>query len=76
MINGDNIKGFWKRLLYFPQCIIAAMKGSHKDLDIVSIKLKEIDFSVGTPARNLSNMFWETLDWKNLTYQLKVNHPM
>jgi hypothetical protein len=70
MINGDNIKGFWDRLLYFPQCIIAAMKGSRKNLDIVSIKLKEIDFSSGSPVRNLSNMFWETLDWKNLTYQL------
>ena len=70
MINGDNIKGFWHRFLYFPQCILAAMKGNSKNLDVVNIKLKYTNLPLETPVRNINNMFWETLNWKHLTRQL------
>ena len=39
MINGDEVKGFWNRILYFPQCLLAGLKGNSKSAIINKIAL-------------------------------------
>ena len=70
MINGDNLQNLWHKILYFPQCILSSFKGTKHNLDISRLKLKIINFSTGTPSRILCNMFWETIDYENLSNQL------
>ena len=76
VINGDGINGIWQRIFYFPQCILSSMRGQTKGLIIrkVSLKIEALE-NTGTPDRRLSNMFWETLNWKVLAEHLgnKVN---
>lgn len=75
MINGDNVKGIWDRLAYFPQCLIAAIKGSSRGLKVMTLDLETIDdISLGySPSRQLSNMFWEIIDWDSVRINLEDN---
>ena len=43
MINGDNVKGIWDRIAYFPQCLIAAIKGSSRGLKVMTLDLETIE---------------------------------
>ena len=72
MINGDEVKGFWNRILYFPQCLLAGLKGNSKSAIINKIALvtPKDEALVGSPPRRLSNMFWASIDWQALSRQL------
>lgn len=73
MINGDDVNGIWNRIAYFPQCISAATKGNARYAEQINLELEIIEnqFLLGSPSRQLSHMFWETIDWEKLSYSLK-----
>jgi hypothetical protein len=77
MINGDNPKSSWEKIVYFYQCIKYGTKGNARSARIKRVRLKQYEGheDVGTPSRKLSNLFWASLNWKSLTGQLnsKVN---
>ena len=71
MINGDNISGKLNKFLYFKQCLINHKKGTTENIKIKKISLNNnINNFEGSPARILSNLFWSTIDWSNLTEEL------
>ena len=71
MINGDNISGKLNKFLYFKQFLINHKKGTTKNIKIKKISLNNsINNFEGSPARILSNLFWSTIDWSNLTKEL------
>jgi len=74
MINGDNINGVWERVAYFAQSLIKTSKGSTKNTNVLELNLEVVDdYVLSSPTRNLSNMFWETVDWNRLSAVLGGN---
>ena len=72
MINGDKNLGILEKIFFFPQCITNGWKGTVKNLLVKKVKLTsyEIIHGFGSPSRRLSNMFWDTVNWKNLSDKL------
>lgn len=72
MINGDNIKGFRERVVYFAQCIINHYRGSKNSIDIkkVTLDLAKVHNFKGSPSRILCNLFWDTVDWFSISKSL------
>jgi hypothetical protein len=77
LINGDNITGIKNKILYFSQCYFNHKRGSSFELKIKNINLKKNNYKeyLGTPGRRLSDMFWCSLNWKNISNELnnKIN---
>ena len=73
MINGDNVQGFYNRVFYFYQCFKNHKIGTLNNLEILKVKLDvdKLELTHGSPARRLSNLFWESLNWKNISIQLE-----
>ena len=74
-INGDNINGFLKRIIYFIQCISDHGKGSNHSCDIYNptLSISNIDTFGKTPSRILCDYFWNSINFENLKIQLNSN---
>ena len=72
MINGDNIKGFWERVVYFAQCIINHYRGSKNSINIKKVTLDpaKVHNFKGAPSRILCGLFWGTVDWSSISKSL------
>lgn len=73
-INGDNANSFFSKIWYFPQCLIKSFQGNKSKLVVKKIILKpNISNSIsGSPGRILSNIFWNTINWKYLSIKFII----
>jgi len=70
MINGDNVAGIWKRLAYFPQCLMNHMRGESSAVAIRQVELKQANlgkFGRGSPSRIVCNMLWSEIDFRAIS---------
>ncbi len=71
-LNGDNIKGIRNKFLYFKQCLKNHNTGDEKKGKILKVQLftKNIKTIRKSPSRILCDAFWNTLDWKKISFEL------
>ncbi len=73
MINGDTVKTFWKKILYFQQCISNwKVKGLKKKITILRVTLDEskIKNLYGSPARIINDLFWHCINYNTIKKSL------
>ena len=72
-INGDKIKGFINRILYFYQCLSDQQSGGNKYVKINNPTLSTSDIKTfgKSPSRLLCETFWNSINYENLELQLR-----
>ena len=73
MINGDTVKTFWGKILYFPQCIFNwKIKGLKQEIKILTAKLDEskVENHYGSPIRIFNDLLWDCLDYNSINKTL------
>ena len=73
MINGDKVENLIDKIIYFKQCLKNHREGLNYYTKILkpNLSISNLDTFNRSPSRLLCNAFWNSLNYKNLEFQLK-----